>query len=279
MVISMHKGVEKPSALLSVRDLSVDTHIDHTEVGSPILDEISLDIGAGQAVGLTGQSGSGKSTILRSILGMVRSDYTKTGSIRFDGSDIMTEGNVDQSAISGIRGSSLAFVWQNPKDMLHPMHKSLRAITEHLRIHENITKAQAIERASEALHRAGVKDPAELLSKYPHELSGGQAQRVCLAQALVTRPKLLLTDEVLSSLDPATSADVIAALSRLVENGLSLLFVSHDIGVLADLCESTAVIHEGKRVEYGPTERVLTSPTHHHTKALVEADHRLGGRA
>ena len=279
MVVLMPDGSVMDEKILSVRDLSVvspsEQASDEGHDVSKILNNVSIDVPRGQAVGITGRSGAGKSTLLRSIMGLIDSKYTTSGWVSFDDVDLVQNGQVDRVVTASLRGSSMAFVWQNPKDMLHPLHKTGRQITEHLRVHENLTKAQAATRGEQALRQAGVQNPLDLLRKYPHELSGGEAQRVCLAQALVTRPRLLIADEILSSLDPVTSSQVVETLKKLVRDGLSILFVSHDLDVISELCESTAVMYNGQIVEHGPTAELFNSPEHPHTQELVDANLRI----
>ncbi|HUJ05209.1 MAG TPA: ABC transporter ATP-binding protein [Streptosporangiaceae bacterium] len=227
------------------------------------VDGVSLDIAAGPfGLGLVGESGSGKSTIGRAILRLVRS----SGSIVFDGTDVSS---LHGAALKAYRKDA-QIVFQDPDNSLDPRMRIAATIGEALHAHRMVPRRAAAERVAELLAEAGL-DP-EFAGRYPHQLSGGQRQRVAIARALSVQPRLLVLDEPTSALDVRTQAHVLALIARLRDQReLSYLLITHNFGVVSELCEQTAVLYLGRIAELGPTEVLLTAPAHPYTHALRSA--------
>lgn len=248
---------------LEVTDLTVSIG------GRTVVDGLSLTVGDGQRLGLIGESGSGKSLTILSLIGLAPEEATVTGSVRLDGAELLT---MPPRELARRRGSDVAMVFQDPRTALNPLHTIGRQIGEPLRIHDGLSKKAALARAVEAAREVGLPDPETIVDLYPHQLSGGQRQRVGIAMALIARPALLLADEPTTALDVTTQADILALLERLVdERGMSLVFVTHDLAVLAQITTDVVVLHEGRAVESGPITRILHSPDHPVTRGLVSA--------
>lgn len=265
------------TALLNISDLEVVAPHNGGSPQARLLVGVSLSLAEGQAVGITGASGAGKSTLLATLIGMVDPTLVTTGTVSFGQDKLIHDGHSNQETQRSVRGSDIALIRQNPHETLHPMYKMMRQVSEHVRIRQNLSRSEAKSVALDALAEAGFSDPAQIAKKYAHQLSGGEAQRVCLAQALVSNPKVLLADEVFSAVDGATEQDLIEAIKNRLAKGMGLLCVSHDLQLLSGLCDRLAVLHQGSLVEQGPVEDVLAAPAHPHTQALVKAERTLTG--
>ncbi len=255
-----------PSGLLEVTDLTVrfgDT---------VVVDRIGFGLDAGGRLGLIGESGSGKSITALAVLGLLPDGAAATGSIRFDGRELL--GRSDRE-LSRIRGDRIAMVFQEPLTALNPLWRVGRQIGEPLRLHRGLSRRAAGVAAVELAAKVGLPDPQRLVRAYPHQLSGGQRQRVGIAIALACRPALLIADEPTTALDVSVQADVLALLTRLVdEAGTALLYITHDLAVVASVARELAVMRGGRLVETGPTEAVLQAPRHPYTQRLLAAAHR-----
>lgn len=232
-----------------------------------VLDDISLSVSAGGSLGLVGESGAGKSTILRLLLGLAA---PREGQVLFDGETLVLR---DRTQMRRFR-ASVQPVFQDPYSSLDPRQRIDRIIGEPLRSLRLASGADAQRRIAEALESVGL--PADTSRRYPHEFSGGQRQRIAIARAIVSRPRVLLADEPVSALDVTTRVQVLELLDRLRrENGLSLVMVSHDLTAIAAACDRTVVLQNGRVVEQGATASVLQSPQDPYTRALVAAVPRL----
>jgi peptide/nickel transport system ATP-binding protein len=232
-----------------------------------VLDDISLSVAQRDAVGLVGESGAGKSTILRLLLGLAA---PRTGEVLFDGAPLDRR---DRALMRRFR-ASVQPVFQDPYSSLDPRQRIDRIVGEPLQSLGLARGADARSRAAEAVTSVGL-DP-DVLSRYPHEFSGGQRQRIAIARAIVSKPRVLLADEPVSALDVTTRVQVIDLLARLRrEQGLALIMVSHDLGAVAAVCERTVVLQGGRVVEQGPTRRILSSPETDYARTLVGAVPRL----
>ncbi|WP_370969852.1 ABC transporter ATP-binding protein [Amycolatopsis sp. cg9] len=234
---------------LSVRGLSV----------SSLVRDVSFEIGAGERVGLIGESGSGKSLTALSIMGLLPEDLRASGSISLDGRELL---GMSEKDFSRVRGDELAMVFQEPMTALNPAMRVGRQVTEPGRIHGRR------HRAEDLLSAVGLAGTARA---YPHQLSGGQRQRVVLAMALANEPSLLICDEPTTALDVTVQAQILSLIKTALSRESALLFITHDLAVVASVCERVLVMLDGEIVEAGSTREVLTAPKHEYTRKLLAA--------
>jgi oligopeptide/dipeptide ABC transporter ATP-binding protein len=234
------------------------------------VDGVSLEVGAGEAVGLVGESGSGKSMTLRAILGVLPAEAKVTsGSIMLDGVDLIELSNAD---LNRIRGPKMSMIFQEPMSALNPVMRVGHQIAEGPRVHLGYSKAKAAERALELMRRVGIPDAERRFRAYPHEFSGGMRQRVMIAIALSCDPEIILCDEPTTALDVTIQDQILRLLSQLCrESGVSLVFVTHDLPVVAEICQRVAVMYGGQLVEQGDVREVLLDPRHPYTLGLVRS--------
>jgi ABC-type glutathione transport system ATPase component len=232
----------------------------------------ALDLDDGEIVGLVGESGSGKSMTSLAIIGLAQAAGAwVSGSIELDGDELT---GFTEAQWRDLRGDRIAMIFQSPVSSLNPVFRVGDLFIRALRLH-GATRGEARERAAQAM-REVVLSP-DLLRRYPHQLSGGQAQRVAIAMAVALRARVLLADEPTSALDVTVQAEILGLIQQLRrEEGISVLFVSHDLAVVAGLCDRVAIMQGGKIVEHGPTGPTLRAPSHPYTRALVAAVPRLG---
>lgn len=252
--------------LLEVRDLCVGYHSDGGIV--PIVRDVAFTIDRGQTVGLVGESGSGKTTVAFGVLGVIGDGVAVTaGSVVFDGADLV--GQSDQ-VLSAYRGKRIAYVAQEPMVALGPSHRIGDQLAEAVARNDGLTGDAAKERVTELLTLVELRDPALVARKYLHELSGGMAQRVSIAFALAGRPELLVADEPTTALDVTVQAGILGLLMRLQQQtGMAMLIITHDWGVIADVCDRVVVMYKGEIVEQAPAEQIFAAPEHPYTKALL----------
>ena len=256
--------------LLSVRDLSVAFH--QGGATSIAVDHVSFDLLPGEVVALVGESGSGKSVTANSVLKLLPYPAAShpSGKILFDGKDMLTLPERSQRAV---RGNDITMIFQEPMTSLNPLHTIERQIGEILELHQAITGAEARQRTLELLLQVGIREPEKRLKAYPHELSGGQRQRVMIAMALANRPKLLIADEPTTALDVTVQAQILELLSDLkAKHGMSMLFITHDLGIVRKFADRVCVMTKGKIVETGTVEQVFTDPQHAYTRHLLAAE-------
>jgi microcin C transport system ATP-binding protein len=256
--------------LLSIRDLSVAFGQGaHAQV---VVDRVSFDIGQGETVALVGESGSGKSVTALSVMKLLPypAAHHPSGAVLFKGEDLL---RMTDNGLRKIRGNDITIVFQEPMTSLNPLHTIEKQIGEALLLHQSLTGAAAHARIVELLGQVGIPDPAGRLASYPHQLSGGQRQRVMIAMALANEPDLLIADEPTTALDVTVQAQILKLLkdtqSRL---GMSMLFITHDLGIVRKLADTVCVMSQGKIVERGAVERVFTAPEHAYTRALLAAE-------
>ena len=246
---------------LVVQDLVVEIN------GRRVIDRISFEIPDGARVGLIGESGSGKSLTALAILGLLPEGATATGSIRFDGTELL---GMPDRELARFRGDDIGIVFQEPRTALNPIRTVGRQIAESVRIHTDATRRQARESAILEAARVRLSDPESIVRKYPHQLSGGQRQRVAVAMALACRPRLLIADEPTTALDVTIQAEILKLLLSLVEeHGMSLMFITHDLAVLAQVATHGVVLDGGRVIEAAPVSTLLTKPTSPITQALL----------
>ncbi|GAA3151890.1 ABC transporter ATP-binding protein [Kribbella aluminosa] len=249
--------------VLTVRGLSVSVR------DTTLVADVDLTVGAGERVGLIGESGSGKSLTALSILGLLPEDVRAGGSVRLDGVDHELVG-ADERRMSRVRGRDIAMVFQEPMTALNPTMRVGDQIAEAMLIHKTHAKPAARAAAADLLER--VQLPPETLRAYPHQLSGGMRQRVVLALALANDPALLICDEPTTALDVTVQALVLDLIVRgVLDRSAALLFITHDLAVVATVCERVLVMYGGRVVEAGPVEEVFTRPRHRYTEGLLAA--------
>ena len=254
--------------MLQVRDLSIVFH----DGGQPFaaVRDFDLAMDAGEIVGIVGESGSGKSMTSHAIMGLLRRKGVEiSGWIEFDGKDLLA---MSDEELRDYQGEKLSIIFQEPMTSLNPTMRIGKQVEESLRIHTKLSKAERKARALEAMELAELSDPEKIYRCYPHELSGGMRQRVMIAAALVLRPKLLIADEPTTALDVTIQAEILKTLKEINrKEGTSILFISHDLGVIRALCRRVVVMQRGVIVEEGPVEQVFHHPQHEYTKTLIAA--------
>ncbi|WP_224702304.1 ATP-binding cassette domain-containing protein [Devosia aquimaris] len=260
--------------VLDIADLSIAAN------GKTLLDKVSLSIAPGERVGLIGESGSGKSLTALAAIGLLAPGLTATGAISLDGQDVI--GASERSMVS-LRGNVTATVFQEPLTALDPLQPVGRQIAEPLRRRlrrdgEAAGRTDVAAGVQNLLAQVALPDPLALSRRYPHELSGGQRQRVAIAMALACRPQLLIADEPTTALDVTTQAEILRLLAKLVaDNGMALLFISHDLPVVARVVDRVVVMQHGVVVEAGPVGEVFSRPQHDYTRSLVAAARSFDG--
>ena len=256
--------------LLSVRDLSVAFH--QGGEASLAVDRISFDIAKGEVVALVGESGSGKSVSANSILRLLPypSASHPSGEILFKGKDLL---KASERALREVRGNDITMIFQEPMTSLNPLHNIEKQIAEILALHQGMSGQPARQRVLELLNQVGIREPEKRLKAYPHELSGGQRQRVMIAMALANRPELLIADEPTTALDVTVQAQILQLLAELKSRkGMSMLFITHDLGIVRKIADRVCVMTKGKIVETGPTKEIFANPQHPYTKHLLAAE-------
>ena len=254
-------------ALLSVRDLQ--THFETDEGTVRAVDGVSFDVEAGETVCLVGESGSGKTVACESITQLFPSPPGRIvgGDIRFEGEDLTT---LSPETLREYRGGRIGYVFQNPLGALDPVYTVGDQIAETVRLHSDVSRREARERAVDLLDRVGIGDVEERIDDYPHQFSGGMKQRVVVAMALAGEPDLLIADEPTTALDVTIQAQVLDLLADLqADREMGLLFVTHDLGVVADIADRVVVMYAGKVMERGSVEDIFEQPSHPYTRALL----------
>ena len=253
-------------------------NIDHLNISynhTPAVQDLSLAVGAGQIVGIAGESGSGKSTMLRSIIGLLgREGKIISGDIWFENRQLQLLG---EKEMEKIRGKDISMIFQQPESSFDPVATIGKQFCEALRVHEKISKKEALGRGMELLKKLHFPDPKRIMNSYAFELSGGMCQRAAIALGMVCNPKLLLADEPTSALDVTVQSQTADALMELRENfGTAILMVTHNIGVIAYMADYVGIMYKGKLVEWGKKEEILLEAEHPYTKALIRAIPRFG---
>jgi oligopeptide/dipeptide ABC transporter ATP-binding protein len=259
-------------SLLEIRDLRIEfPSLDRTVKA---VRGASLEVAKGEVMGLVGESGSGKSMTALACLGLVPPPGRVTGSVRLDGHEVVGASEAENERL---RGAVAAMIFQNPGKALNPFFTLGRQLTDAIARVRVIPRAEAEQAALAALTEVRIGDPKVALYKYPHQVSGGQLQRVMIAMALACRPQLVIADEPTTALDVTIQAQVIVLLRDLArEHGLTVLFITHDLGVVGSLCDRLAVMYAGRVVESGPVDTLFASPAHPYTASLLRAVPMLG---
>lgn len=256
-------------ALLEVKNLRTNFY---TRYGiAHAVDDVSFKLEKGETVGIVGESGSGKSVSCYSLLGLIACPpgRIESGSAIFNGTDLL---NCTQKELRKIRGNTISMVFQDPMSSLNPYLSIGLQLTEHLIRHKGLSKYDAGKKAVNALTEVGIQDPESRLKQYPHQLSGGMRQRVMIAIALITEPLLLIADEPTTALDVTIQAQIIELINSLKEKkGMSVIFITHDLGVVAGISDHVLVMYSGKIMESGKTSDVYYQPVHPYTRALLNS--------
>ena len=259
--------------LLEVRDLSVTFDTDDGAVQA--VDRVSYTVRRGQALGIVGESGSGKSVSSLTVMGLTRfaGNARVSGQVLFEGRDLLGAGDED---LRSLRGGEMSMIFQDPLSSLHPFYKIGDQLIEAVRVHRDVSKSQARDRAIEMLGLVGIPEPERRFDAYPHEFSGGMRQRVMIAMGLINDPKLLIADEPTTALDVTVQAQILELLERLQrELDTAIVLITHDLGVVAEVTDEIAVMYAGRIVERGTKESIFAAPQHPYTWGLLRSIPRL----
>lgn len=255
------------TALLEMKALSILRRDRHGWVS--LVDEVNLTLRRGEVLGVCGESGSGKTLSALAVLGLLPGGMKVKGSIVYQGEELL---GASRRRLRAVRGREISVVWQDPSTSLHPLLSVGTQLTEHLRYHLGLGKVAAERRAIDLLGSVRVPDPTSALRARPHEFSGGLRQRIALAIALACDPKILLADEPTTALDVTVQAEILRLLRELVDaRQLSVVLISHDLGVVSSLADRVQVMYAGRVVERGPRAHVIGTPRHPYTRALLSA--------
>lgn len=257
--------------VLEIKDLVVEYHTEDAVIHA--VNGVALSVKRGETIGLVGETGAGKTTIARAILRIVQAPAGKicSGEILFNGEDLMKK---SESEMRKIRGNKIAMIFQDPMTALNPIETVGFQVTEAIKLHNRVSKAQAKTRAGDMLELVGI--PRERYDEYPHQFSGGMKQRIVIAMALACNPELLLADEPTTALDVTIQAQVLEMMQDLKDKmGTSVILITHDLGVVAQFCSSVAVVYAGEIVEYGTAEDIFARTKHPYTMGLFNSLPRL----
>ena len=262
-------------ALLAVRDLTVAFRTSAGPVKA--VNGVSFQIAAGETVGLVGESGSGKSVTSRAIMGLLPPKTSRiTGSVTLSGDELV---GLPERTYRKIRGERVAMVFQDPLTALNPLYTAGEQVAEALRFHFGLSNAKAMPRVRDLFADVGLPDPDAVVRKYPHELSGGMRQRVMIAMALACEPELLIADEPTTALDVTIQAQILELLRDLVrDRGMALLLITHDLGVVRELCERAIVLYAGRIAEQAPVAQLFAAPYHPYTAGLAASNPQIASR-
>lgn len=253
--------------MLEIRNLCVSYPADRGVVRA--VEDVSLDVPKGEIAGIVGESGCGKSTVARAVMGLIRKPGRITGGqILLDGREISRCSEKEKSVL---RGAELSMIFQEPMTSLNPVIRIGRQVEEVVRLHEHTAGQAARKRVLAMLAEVGIADPEKRYNAYPHELSGGLRQRVMIAMAMICRPKLLIADEPTTALDVTVEAQILQLMRRLCGSGTSVLLISHNLGVIAQVCDRVSVMYAGRILESAETTEIFDRPTHPYTRGLLQA--------
>ena len=254
--------------ILDVRDLRVNFRQDGALI--PAVRGVSFHVGRGETVALVGESGSGKSVTALSTVQLLGETAQVSGSVNYEGREMV---GAPEAELRRVRGNDISFIFQEPMTSLNPLHTLERQLSESIELHQGLRGGAVRDRIIELLNRVGIRDPETRLGAYPHQLSGGQRQRVMIAMALANNPDLLIADEPTTALDVTIQAQILELLAELKRDGaMSMLFITHDLGIVRRIADRVCVMKDGEIVEQGPTAEIFASPKHPYTRMLLEAE-------
>jgi peptide/nickel transport system ATP-binding protein len=270
------EGLRMTTPLLKVENLRIALAGDGVTYDA--VENVSFEIGRGEAFGLVGESGCGKSITALSVMGLLRRPLSLAGGrIILDGTEIQ---NVSAAEMRRLRGKRIAMIFQEPMTALNPLSPVGRQIAEMFVLHQGANWNEAMDRAEDALRQVRVPSPERRIKDYPHQLSGGMRQRVMIAIALACGPDLLVADEPTTALDVTVQAEIIDLMAELcAAKGTAVLMISHDLGLVANMCQRVAVMYAGRIVESQVADAIFATPTHPYTQGLIDSLPRLGERA
>lgn len=252
--------------MLGVKNLSTNFYQENSVVKA--VDKVSFAVGKGEILGILGESGSGKSTIAHSIMRLIYPPgKIVSGEVIFNGQDLL---KLSEEQMIKIRGAKISMVFQDPFTSLNPVYTIGDQIAEAIRLHQGLNKKRALDKASEMLATVHIKDPKARIHDYPHQFSGGMRQRVMIAMALACKPELLIADEPTTALDVTIQAEILKLIKEIQQKfNLSVIYITHNFGIIKALCQKVIVVYKGKVVEEGGVEKVLSSPQNEYTKRLI----------
>lgn len=255
--------------LLEIKDLSVSFGADELKQ-TQVIEHLHLTVGRGESLGVVGESGSGKSVTSLSIMGLLQKDKSQVkGNIYFDDMDLMA---LSEKEMQSIRGNRISMIFQEPMTSLNPTKTCGAQIMEPMLLHDRISKQEAKERAIKLLDFCGIPSPEQRFNEYPHQMSGGMRQRVMIAIALSCKPDLLIADEPTTALDVTIQAQILELLKRMKRQlNMSIMMITHDLGIVYDLCERVIIMYTGQIMEVGGTNDVFNHPLHPYTQGLIDA--------
>ena len=259
------------SDILQVHNLSVRFKTDDGDVDA--VSGVNFSLAKGQTLGIVGESGSGKSQTVLSIMGLLAGNGRAGGKVVFQGEELL---GMRQKDLNRIRGSSIGMIFQDPMTSLNPYMRISEQLTESLVLHRGLSKKDALARAIEVLDAVHIPDARSRIHYYPHEFSGGMRQRVMIAMALLCKPELIIADEPTTALDVTVQAQILNLLKELRDDfGVAIILITHDLGVVAGLCDQVMVMYGGQVMEYGELQRIFANPSHPYTRGLLRSVPRL----
>ncbi|WP_409305101.1 ABC transporter ATP-binding protein [Peribacillus sp. SCS-155] len=261
------------SALLEIKDLKVTFPTDNKRTIRAI-DGVNLTLNKGEILGIVGESGSGKSITSLSVMGLISENGTVEGEINFNNVNLLTK---SETEMRKVRGAQIAMIFQDPMTSLNPVYTIGNQISEAILLHQNVSKAEAINRTISLLRLVGIPSPEERIHEYPHKFSGGMRQRAMIAMALACEPDVLIADEPTTALDVTIQAQILDLLKDVQQKmGMSVIMITHDLGVVAETCHRVAVMYAGHIVEEADVVTLFKNPRHPYTKGLLASLPRLG---